>query len=636
MSALQQPAVRRRSAARSALVCALAACVALLAAACSSSSGSSGSGGANATAFTTTASWGPSSWTYSPFSTGLGSDFTAFGVQLPLAIDEKTANQVQMFASLPQLMTSMTVSAGNVATVHLVPGAKFSDGEPMDATAVIDTVLLRLVQQSTVWEEDVENVTSPNPTTVVFTLTPQTANVNVRGLITNMIPVPPDQYKQFLPSSLIPALWAYNKLVQNPKTEASAQKSPLFTTINPYTTKLITYSPKTLVGDGPFTVSGVNTSSLTEVKSPTYFGASKVHVQKITLLNTASSGSSVFADLYSHDLDWDGDSQPSTTELRQLKSTSDLNVATEPADQTENLLINTQSYPFTLAPVRQALAYLINRQTLTETEDGGSLTSNAPSALPDGLGSVEGGIWLTAAEQAQLNPYDYSPSKATSLLESAGFKKSGGKWIMPDGKPFTTTVIASATPANAVVAVQDIAAQLSAFGIPATASSVAQAGYQSQFEKGDFQLAWYNGVDGNLEPVCGVASGGLGSPTNYQFGSNQADIAGQPGIGFGNGYDVPGLGKVNVSQAVISECQTTQAGPLMAALAWDWAQVVDSQVPFLDYADDQAVNVYSTAHFTDWPPASSPLWAYSGLASGNPYQPALLLMMEDGYISPAS
>jgi peptide/nickel transport system substrate-binding protein len=612
----------------------LATSTGLLAAACSSSPSSSGSSSANAPAFTTTASWGPTSWSYSPFSTGLGAPFTAFGVQLPLAINEKTANQVQMFASLPQLMTSMTVSPSNLVVVHLVPGAKFSDGEPMDATAVVDTFLLDLVQQSTVVEDNVENISAPNSTTVDIQFTPQTANVNVRGMTTNTIPQPPDEYKQFLPASLIPTLWAYNKLVQNPKTLATAQSSPEYAKIEPYTAKLIDYTPKTLIGDGPFMVTGVNTSSITEVKSPTYFGASKVHVQKVTLLNTDSSGSSVFADLFSHDLDWDGNSKPSTTELHQLKSTSDLNVVTEPADQTEELLINNQSYPFTLTPVRQALAYLINRQTLTETEDGGSLTSNAPSTLPDGLGSMEGGIWLTAAQQAQLNPYNYSPSKATSLLQAAGFKKSGGKWIMPDGKPFTTTVIAPATPANAVVAVQDIAAQLSAFGIPATASSVTPAGYQTQFQKGDFQLAWESGVDGNLEPVCGVASGGLGSSANYEFGSNGADIPGEPGIGFGNGFNVPGLGKVDVSQAVISECQQTQAGPLLAALAWDWAQVVDTQVPFLDYADDQAINVYSTANYTNWPPASSPLWAYSGLASNDQW--ALLLMIEDGYISPAS
>jgi peptide/nickel transport system substrate-binding protein len=623
----------RRSASRVAAAAALAACTGLLAAACTSSPGSSGSG-ANAPAFTTTAQWGPGSWTYSPFSANLGTYFSAFGVQLPLAINEKTTDQNEMFSSIPQLMTSLSVTKNNVATIRLVPGAKFSDGEPVNATDIVDNILLRLVQQNFQYEDQIESMTTPNSTTVVIDFTPSTANVNVRGLITNMIPQPASEYKQFLPAGIESTLLAYNKLVQNPKTQATAQSSPLFAKIEPLTKSLLTYSPKNLIGDGPFVMTGANTSSVSEVKSPTFFGASKVHVDKVTLLNTASSESSVYAQLFSQDLDWYGSATPSAMELRQLKATSDLNVASIPRDQIEDLLINNQAYPFSLTPVRQALAYLINRQTLTQTEDGGSLTASEPSTLPDGLGSVLDGIWLTPSQRAQLNKYPYSPSKATALLQAAGFKKSGGKWIMPDGKPFTTQVLAPTAPASAMLAAQATAAQLTALGIPATASTAPSAGYQTQYQRGDFQLAWQYGVNGNLEPICGVATSGLGSPVNYTYGTNNKDIPGQPGIGFGASYDAPGLGKVAVSQTADLQCQDTTAGPQMATYAWDWAQVVNTAVPFLDFADDAALNVYSTAHYTNWPPASSALWQYSGLASTNPWQPALVMMMEDGYISP--
>lgn len=606
----------------------LAACTGLAAAAC----GSSGMNGAYAPAFTTTATWGPSSWTYSPFSTTLGTYFSAFGVQLPLGIAEKTSDQSAMFATVPQLMTSLSVSRGNVATIRLVPGAKYSDGEPVNATDVIDTILLRLVSQNVVFEDDIEKVTSPNPTTVVVSFTPGTAGVNVRGLIANLIPQPVSQYKQFLPAGIEPTLLAYNKLVQNPKTAASAQSSPLFAKIEPLTRKILAYSPKNLLGDGPFMVKGANTSTVTEVKSPTYFGASKVHVDKLTLLNTVSSASNVYAQLYSHDIDWYGSAAPSATEYRQLKATSDLKVFSVPDDQTEDLLINNKTYPFTLTPVRQALAYLINRRTLAQTEDGGILTARRPSVLPDGLGQVLDSIWLSPSQRARLNPYAHSQPKAASLLESAGLRKSGGHWLLPNGKQFTTQVIAPSAPPNAVLAAQDIAAQLTAFGISATASSVPAAGYQTQYQKGDFQLAWQNGINGNLEPICGVATSGLGEPTNYTYGSNGKPIPNEPGIGFGPSYTVPGLGSVQVSQASTTECQQLQAGPHMAALTWDWAQVMNRALPFINVADDEALSVYSTARYTDWPPANSVLWQYTDLASSNPYQPGLLIMIEDGYL----
>jgi peptide/nickel transport system substrate-binding protein len=551
-------------------------------------------------------------------------------VLLPLAFVEKTSNQVKMFQLIPQLMASYSLSASNVMTIHLVSGAKFSDGEPVNATDVADSILISMVAGQSL--PYIENVTAPNPTTVVVDFTPQTASINSRGMVAGggFMPLPMSQYKQFLPAGMAQNVLAYAKLLQNPKTTATALSSPAYQKVAADQKKLQAYSPSKLIGDGPFMLTGINTSTVSEVKSPTYYGASHVHIGKLTLLNTISS-SSVYPQLYSHDIDWYGAATPSSTELGSAKAASGLNEITVNNDVVENMLFNNKSYPFTLTPVRQALAYLINRNTLAETEDGGTLTYNAPDTLPDGLGPLLGGIWLTAAQRAQLNPYAYDPSKATSLLTSAGFTKTGGHWMMPNGQQFKAQVIAPATPANAALFATETASELSAFGITATASTVPVASYQPQYEKGDFQIAWATGVNANLEPVCGIANGGLGSPWNYSFGANLAITPGMPGIGFGPNFNVPGHGVIPVSQTIVSECQTTNAGPELAARAWDWAQVVNQQVPFLSFADDEAVNFYSSSRYTSWPPASSWLWQESGMFPSQ----ALQMMIENGYISPS-
>jgi peptide/nickel transport system substrate-binding protein len=635
----QHPRRRRagcRSIGRFARVAVLVTCAGLLAAACTSSA-NSGSG-ANAPAFTTTASWGPTSWTYNPFTLGKAY-FPGLGVQLPLAIPEKTTNQTQLLQLIPQLMTSYSLTSNNVFTIHLVKGARFSDGEPVDATDVVDSILVKMVDEGFVYDHNIENVTAPDSTTVVITFTPNTPNVNAKGAVMAVIPLPMSQYGQFLPPGMEQALLAYNKLIQNPRTAATAESSPLYKKIEPYYKKLVAYSPAKLIGDGPFMVTGANTSSMTEVKSPSYFGASQVHVDALTLLNTASSSSNVYAQLFSHEIDWYGGATPSSTELSQWKATSGANEVSVDDNVTENMLFNNKAYPFTLTPVRQAIAYLINRTTLAETEDGGTLTSNRPDSLPDGLGAVLNGIWLSASQRSQLNPYTYSPSKATALLESAGFKKAGGRWMMPNGQRFKTQVIAPSSPESAALFPEETAAELTAFGISATASTVPTVSYDAQYEKGDFQIGWVNGVNGNLEPVCGIANGGLGAPTNYAFGTNGAIsgavTAGEPGIGFGPTYDVPGQGVVGVSQTVTAECQDANAGPQLAADAWDWAQVVNKEVPFLSYADDDAVMFYSSGHYTNWPPASSYLWQEAAIGSAQgPATLPLELMIEHGYISP--
>jgi hypothetical protein len=70
----------------------------------------------------------------------------------------------------------------------------------------------------------------------------------------------------------------------------------------------------------------------------------------------------------------------------------------------------------------------------------------------------------------------------------------------------------------------------------------------------------------------------------------------------------------------------------MGALAWDWARLVNEEVPFLTYANDRTVILYSSHSYSDYPPANSWLWSEAGIF---PTQ-ALYLMIENGYIRPAS
>lgn len=623
---------------------AVGASLALLAAACGSASsgaakGTSRGSNANVTnskAFVTTASWGPTSWSYNPYA--LSGAFLGFGVQLPLAIPEKSDNETKMFSLVKQLMSSYTVTklpnGGHMETLHLVKGAKFSNGEPVDSTDVMDSILLMGVDQEYIFDQDVTGVSAPNATTVDFSFGPHVYSTTYRGWLAGFYVVPMSQYGQFLPKGIESTLLAYNKLVQNPATAATATKSAAYKTINALTKKLQAYNPKTLIGDGPFELTGAATATATEVKSPTYFGAKNVHVEKLELVNTVSSPT-VYPLLYSHDIDWYRGT-PSTTELSSWKATSGAHTDYSYADLTENLLFNDKRYPFTLTPVRQALAYVINRKTLVETEDGGAEVGSLPTTHPDGLGIVENHVWLSPSQRASLIEYNYDPSKATKLLDHAGFKKVAGQWIMPNGKQFTTSVTGSAgngpSGQNEVLFSKEVAAMLTSFGIKTSASAVPATSYTAITAKGQFQIAWAEGVGTNLDPICGVETGGLGGPTNYAFGSNGAFTAGEPGIGFGPTANVPGIGTVKVSQTVTKECQSTPSGARMGALAWDWARLVNEEVPFLTYANDRTVILYSSHSYSDYPPANSWLWSEAGIF---PTQ-ALYLMIENGYIRPAS
>jgi peptide/nickel transport system substrate-binding protein len=97
---------------------------------------------------------------------------------------------------------------------------------------------------------------------------------------------------------------------------------------------------------------------------------------------------------------------------------------------------------------------------------------------------------------------------------------------------------------------------------------------------------------------------------------------------------VPGLGNVNVPATIDDQLAATEPGPKMKELTWDWAQLVNEDVPYIWYATKLYQFSYLSKDFDNWPPkddqGSSPLWDIMGanLSGG------MVLAMEQGYIRP--
>lgn len=610
---------RRSARWRSAL--AAIVCAGGLLAGCSAST--TGGGGGNAASFGTTATWGET-WSknvYSPnYYSGLATDWVLmqFGYAIP------STNRTHMFDIVPQLMSTFSVDKNNVATIHLRPNLKYSDGSKLDAENVYQSWLLQAVF-GLGYQVNIENMTVKNPTTIEVQFYKQVADVNVRGSIIAIRPLPTTVYGKFVVPGLASAIKEYNAAYRGTGGETAANKTSAYKLIKNDYDNLVKFEPKTFVGDGPFTIKNINTAQATLVKSPTFYAADKVHIPKVTMTNSTTT-SNIFPLLFSHKLDWYASGEESATILDRWKHTADAHTITVTSNRTEEIDFNNKKYPFTIKQVRQAIAHVIDRKKLVATETGGTSVNKA-IAQPDGLDNLLNDTWLDKSDLNALDPYTHDTGKATSLLESAGFKKSGNKWLMPNGKPFTTEILAPSSPGTAVIAAKEVAAELTDFGIKTSASAVQPAGFTPQQGKGDFSLAYQTGVGGNLEPICGVASGGLGAPNNYAHGGPDQ---GQPGIGFGPKFNVPGVGNVQVSDTIDQQCQYTQAGSKMADLAKAWATVVNSQMPYLTYADDAMVARYSTTNYTKWPATGSKYWQEAIISPAN----AFTWMIEDGYVVP--
>jgi peptide/nickel transport system substrate-binding protein len=283
------------------------------------------------------------------------------------------------------------------------------------------------------------------------------------------------------------------------------------------------------------------------------------------------------------------------------------------------IYFNDRHYPLTLTPFRQALAYIIDRAKDTQIAD----PVNVADAIPTALLPPVAQKWLPASVMSTLNPYPHDLAKATALLTGAGFKKNGNEWLAPNGKPIKLTLSAPAGWSSSVVLMEAIASELKQFGFTGvTATSGAQPGYWTDQSNGNYDIQWGWAGYWTLDPIQEMYSLFVGqnlNPTNAQ----------QVGMGFGPMVNLDGYGTVNITKfiqkmkAVGDKAQITKA---VIALA----KMENTQVPMLPIEVKRLQTFYSSRSFTNWPPASNPLWSDIGGWAPS----ALTLMMEDGYVTP--
>jgi peptide/nickel transport system substrate-binding protein len=622
------PGRRRR---RSLALAAVGSAVALLAAACSggSSSGSS-TGTAAYLKWAPCCSWG-TTWSlnfYNPLALAIGEGL----IQLPLAVEDDPS----LTSFTPQLATSWTTS-GNTLTINLRSGVNWQNGQPVTSTDVVDTITLNglggaggvSAAAGTGGWLYISGVTAPNSHQVVVTTRPGTDMTLLEDELLVGTILPSSQYGQFVTPSLKQDEDAY--YAEASTNSAAANKMPQYAAMQAAYKKLSAYNPPKLLGDGPFELKAIDTAEALLTKWSGFYDAASIHIPGIDYLNEQNQG--IYPLLLGGQADF-SNVYMSPAILKEWQATSGAHTAI-PRGFTFDLMFNSHQYPLNITAVRQALAYLIPRSNMVSSAYGGSSVADRGGVLneySDGLPTYENSLYMTPSQIASLNTYPVNDATATSLLESAGFHKSGGKWIEPDGKPFTLSFLVNSATSDIVSSCDTAATALTAFGISSSLDATEGTIQSQDVYDGDFQVSV--DLEGGPNPIYNNIDQMLGSIQNFETVGN---YTGDRGIGFGPTATVPGLGTVDVPTTIDKESEQVGPGPQMDNLVYDWARLVNQQVPFITYATKVYQFPYSSQRFTDWPPmnsqGTSPLWDILG--QGNMTQ-ALTLMLEDGYIRPVS
>lgn len=569
--------------------------------------------------FSPCCSWG-TTWSFNEFN-ALGLGIADGLVYLPLAIQDDPS----LTKFTPQLASSWSVS-GTKLTLHIRGGVHWQDGQMVTARDVYDTIVLEGTDGGAGWG-DWTDVVQPNAHEVVVTARKGSNMVLAEDALLPTFVYPASIYGRFVtPKLKADEIAYYSKSFADP---AAAAKMPQYTAIGETFRKLAAYHVKTLVGDGPFKLEAINTASAKLVKWSGFYLAANVHVPGIDYLDPTTAAG-YYPDLLTGVSDFSNVYMPGPI-VKRWEATADAHTALV-LSFTFNMEFNDHRYPLNITKVRQALAYAIPRKTIVDAAYGtGRNRGGTLNTLPDGLPGYLDSLYLTKQQLASLDTYPMNLAKASALLHSVGFREKAGKWLEPDGHPFTLQLLVNSATTDIVASFSSASKALDAFGIPTSVDATSGTIQSEDNAKGNFVIS--AALDGGVNPLD-YFDGLLGSGNNFP---KLGTYAGDRGLGFGPVESVPGLGKINVSDTIGKQASEIGPGREMDKLVWDWARLVNTQVPYLTYATKLYQFPYSTRHYVDWPPlnaqGTSPLWNIVG--QGN-FNVGLTLMLEDGYIRPRS
>jgi peptide/nickel transport system substrate-binding protein len=525
---------------------------------------------------------------------------------------------------LPGLAQSWSLSAnGRSLTVHLQPGAKWSNGKPVTATDVVDSAAIWFAE-GLASGYNLGGVKADNSSTVTFTQAPGAFNNLFETVLgegsgsstsTNDWIVPSFEYGKLLPANIWPTIAA--------SLGTGSAKTAAVTALTNLGKRIAAYSPKTDISAGPFYIKRLNNSQALLVQNPDFYAASKVHVGSV-IMEHDSTNQQIASLLESSTLDTSPFVAMSSSVNAQIVAAGNKKI-TWPALVASAIAFDENVAPYNNVMVRQALAYVLNRTAIQQV---GEPVVGTPAKTTIGAVSAALPDYLTPAEESALNPYSPNTATATSLLKSAGLTLKGGQWYLPNGTAWTITLPVAQGFSDWQDASSVIKSELDSFGIPTTITAGPQwPQYQLNLFAGQYPVAWWlialgPGANPTFSRIYGAYDGyvGVGSAlTRYSTGNAAAkNFFNTP-----NTVTVPGVGTVDPGAltAQLAELQLgTSAGlAQQKQIASELVKTINYEVPVVQLWDYVSLAYINTKRFTDFPSSTTLLGQNPGVWMADGY-----------------
>jgi peptide/nickel transport system substrate-binding protein len=224
------------------------------------------------------------------------------------------------------------------------------------------------------------------------------------------------------------------------------------------------------------------------------------------------------------------------------------------------------------------MAYAIDRSKVSEIGEYGY----EPPSNQTGIVTPTFNEWLDTTLAKQV---DYNPQKAMQILDSAGFKKSGGIYQTPDGKPLSFTILNIGGYSDWVASVQVIQNELKAVGIKITPENLSSTTYDNDVYNGKFQLAYDGNESGGPSPYYELRQ--------LLYSKNSAPI-GKPAASNWERYENAQVDKL------IEEYAATTDTARQHEIVRQLESVMVNEIPVIPVTEGVDWYQYNTANHTGW------------------------------------